>query len=263
MRRQLFAAVAALTLSFGVAGGAFAAGAAPEAPDNDWPQEGIFGKYDKAALVRGFQVFQEVCASCHSLNYIAFRNLTEIGFTNDEVKAIAAEYEVEDGPDEEGEMFMRPARPSDYWPAPFANDNAARASNGGALPPDLSLVIKSKLGGADYLHALLTGYEEEAPEGFELAEGMYYNHYFPGHQIAMPEPLYEEAVEYIDGTEPTLEQLSRDVTQFLAWAAEPELEERKQTGLKVLIFIGIFTALLFVIYKRTWKRLKNKEAKQG
>ncbi|MBE04046.1 MAG: cytochrome c1 [Gammaproteobacteria bacterium] len=235
-----------------------AAGDAPEIPDREWKQEGIFGTYDDSALVRGFQVYQEVCASCHSLNYIAFRNLLEIGFSADEVKTIAMDYEVQDGPDEEGDMFMRPARPSDYWPAPFANDNAARSANGGALPPDLSLIIKSKPNGADYLHALLTGYEEEAPSGFDLAEGMYYNHYFTGHQIAMPQPIYSESVEYIDGTEATVEQQASDVTQFLSWAAEPELEERKQTGLKVLIFLAVLIALLFVIYKRTWKRLKIK-----
>ena len=236
----------------------YAAGDAKEIPDHDWKQEGIFGTYDDSALVRGFQVFQEVCASCHSLNYIAFRNLVDIGFSPDEVKVIAAEYEVQDGPDDEGEMFMRPARPSDYWPAPFANNNAARAANGGALPPDLSLVIKSKPAGADYLYALLTGYEEEPPSGFELAEGMYYNHYYSGHQIAMPQPIYPESVEYVDGTGATIKQQASDVTQFLSWAAEPELEERKQTGLKVLIFLAVFVALLYVIYKRTWKKLKIK-----
>jgi len=263
MRRHLLAAVAALTLGFGIGGNAMASGGAPSAPNRDWQQEGIFGTFDKAALLRGFQVFKEVCASCHSLNYIAFRNLVEIGFTADQAKAIAEEYEVEDGPDDEGEMFMRPARLSDKWPAPFANDNAARASNGGAMPPDLSLIIKARPGGSDYIHGLLVGYEDEAPEHFELADGMSYNHYFPGHQIAMPPPLYEEAVEYVDGTEPTVEQLASDVTQFLAWAAEPELEERKKTGLKVLIFIGIFTALLFAIYKRTWKKLKQAQKAGG
>ncbi len=258
MLRYVCVAFVAFILTIGIATSSYAAAENIEVPDHDWKQEGIFGTYDDAALIRGFQVFQEVCASCHSLNYIAFRNLIELGFTSDEVKLIAAEYEVEGGPDEEGDMFMRPARPSDYWPAPFPNDNAARAANGGSLPPDLSLVIKSKPGGADYLYALLIGYEEEPPEGFDLAEGMYYNKYYSGHQIAMPEPLYEEAVEYVDGTEPTVEQLASDVTQFLSWAAEPELEERKKTGLKVLIFLGILTALLFVIYKKTWKKLKVK-----
>ena len=163
--------------------------------------------------------------------------------------------EVEDGPDDEGEMFMRTAKASDYFPAPFANPQAARTSNGGAFPPDLSVIIKARDNGLNYLYALLTGYEEEPPEHFELAEGMSFNHYFAGNQIAMPEPLYEEAVEYADGTEPTLEQLAHDVSVFLAWTAEPELEIRKKTGLKVLIFIAIFTALIYIIKRRVWAKL--------
>ena len=255
MRARLIAIATALGLAFAGAGAAHAAGATKEAPDHDWKHTGVFGTFDRAELQRGFQVFQEVCASCHSLDFIAFRNLAEIGFTEDQIKVIAAEYEVEDGPDDEGEMFMRPAKPSDYFPAPFPNKQAARASNGGAFPPDLSLIVKARNNGLDYLYALLTGYEEEPPEGFELAEGMNYNHYFPGHQIDMPEPLYEEAVEYADGTEPTLEQHAHDVSVFLAWTAEPELEVRKQTGLKVLIFIAIFTALLYIIKRRIWAKL--------
>ncbi len=257
MRARLIAIAASLGLALGLGGAStgYAAGGAKEPPDHEWKHTGVFGTFDRAELQRGFQVFQEVCASCHSLDYIAFRNLAEIGFTEDQIKAIAVEYEVEDGPDNEGEMFMRPAKPSDYFPAPFANPQAARASNGGAYPPDLSLIVKARNNGLDYLYAILTGYEEEPPDGFELAEGMNYNHYFPGNQIAMPEPLYEEAVEYADGTEPTLEQLAHDVSVFLAWTAEPELEVRKQTGLKVLIFIAIFTALLYIIKRRIWAKL--------
>ena len=257
MRAQLVAIAASLVLTLGLVGSrtAYAAGAAEEPPDHDWKHTGVFGTFDRSELQRGFQVFQEVCASCHSLDYIAFRNLTEIGFSEDQIKAIAAEYEVEDGPDDEGEMFMRPAKASDYFPAPFANPQAARAANGGAYPPDLSLIVKARNNGLDYLYAVLTGYEEEPPGSFELAEGMNYNRYFPGHQIAMPEPLYEEAVEYADGTEATLEQLAHDVSVFLAWTAEPELEVRKKTGLKVLIFIAIFTALLYIIKRRIWAKL--------
>jgi len=232
-----------------------AAGDALEPPDHEWSHTGVFGTFDRAELQRGFQVFQEVCASCHSLNYIAFRNLIEIGFSEDQVKAIASEYEVEDGPDGEGEMFMRSARPSDYFPAPFANSQAARSANGGSLPPDLSLMVKARDGGLDYLYGILVGYEEEPPDGFELAEGMSYNHYFPGHQIAMPEPLYEDAVEYSDGTEASIDQLAHDVSVFLAWTAEPELEIRKQTGLKVLIFLAVFTALIYIIKRRVWAKL--------
>ena len=258
IRARLIAMAAALGLTFagaGLAGVAHAAGDTAELPDHEWKHTGVFGTFDRSELQRGFQVFQEVCASCHSLEFIAFRNLAEIGFSEDQIKAFAAEYEVEDGPDNEGEIFMRAARPSDYFPSPFANPQAARASNGGALPPDLSLIVKARDGGIDYLYGILTSYEEEPPEGVELAEGMSYNHYFPGHQIAMPEPLYEEAVEYGDGTEPTLEQLSHDVSVFLAWAAEPEMEIRKKTGLKVLIFIAIFTALIYIIKRRIWARL--------
>jgi ubiquinol-cytochrome c reductase cytochrome c1 subunit len=255
MRAQLFAIAAALGLMFAGIGSAQASGDTPEAPDHDWQHTGVFGTFDRGELQRGFQVFQEVCASCHSLNYIAFRNLLDIGFDVEQVKAIAAEYEVEDGPDNEGDMYMRTAKPSDYFPAPFANPQAARFSNGGANPPDLSVITKARDGGIDYLYGILTGYEEEAPDGFELAEGMSYNHYYPGHQIAMPEPLYEEAVEYADGTEPTLEQLAHDVSVFLAWTAEPEMEIRKKTGLKVLIFIAIFTALIYVIKRRIWAKL--------
>ncbi len=255
MRAQLIAIAAILGLVFTGIGTARASGDAAEVPDHEWQHTGVFGTFDRGELQRGFQVFQEVCASCHSLDFIAFRNLLEIGFNADQIKAIAAEYEVEDGPDDEGEMFMRPARASDYFPAPFANQQAARASNGGAFPPDLSVIVKARDGGLDYLYALLIGYEEEPPEGVELAEGMSYNHYFSGHQIAMPEPLYEEAVEYADGTEPTLEQLAHDVSVFLAWTAEPELEIRKKTGLKVLIFIAIFTALIYIIKRRVWAKL--------
>ena len=253
VRRALAAATVCAFAALG--GGAFAAGDGIDIPDQDWAHEGVFGTFDRGALQRGFQVFEEVCAVCHSLRYIAFRNLAEIGFTEEEAKAIAAQHEVEDGPDDEGAMFTRPARLADYWPSPFANDNEARAANGGALPPDLSLIVKAREGGSDYLYALMAGYEDEAPEGVEMAAGMSYNRYFPGHQIAMPPPLYDEAVEYADGTPATLDQHARDVTAFLAWTAEPELEERKQTGLKVLIFVFILTAVLFVIYRRVWARL--------
>ena len=255
MRRLALAALTAAIIGVAAAGHANASGEAEHPPDQDWQHEGVFGSFDRAALQRGFQVFREVCASCHALKYIAFRNLPEIGYSEDAAKAIAAEYEVEDGPDNEGEMFMRAARLSDYFPAPFPNPQAAQAANNGSMPPDLSLITKAREGGPDYLYALLTGYEEEPPEDVELQDGMSYNAYFPGHQIAMPAPLYEEAVEYEDGTEATIGQMAEDLTVFLSWAAEPTLEERKRTGLKVLIFIGIFTALLFVIYRRVWARL--------
>ena len=228
-----------------------AAGAKPEA--RDWSFHGMFGTYDRGALQRGFQIYREVCAACHSMSLVAYRNLTGIGLSEDQIKAVAAEYEVTDGPNEEGEMYSRPAKPSDRFVAPFANDNAARASNNGALPPDLSLMAKARKGGPDYLYALLTGYKEESPEGVTLMEGMQYNVYFTGNQIAMAPPLADDAVEYQDGTKPTLAQLAQDVTTFLNWAAEPELEERKRMGIKVLLFLIVLTAMMYALKRQVWR----------
>jgi ubiquinol-cytochrome c reductase cytochrome c1 subunit len=249
--------VAASILTAGcglVANDVEAAGEPIELMNKTWPHEGPFGKFDKAAAQRGFQVYREVCSSCHSLDFIAFRNLTDLGFTEDEVKALAEEYEVTDGPDDAGDMFERPGKPSDHLPAPFANENAARASNGGALPPDLSLITKARANGVDYVYSLLQGYEEP-PADFELGEGMSYNAYFPGHQIAMAQPIDEEAVEYADGTQATLEQMSSDVTTFLTWAAEPKLEERKGTGLKAMMFLIIMTGLFYATKRKIWSDL--------
>ena len=228
-----------------------AAGAKPEA--QDWSFHGMFGTYDRGALQRGFQIYLEVCAACHSMNLVAYRNLAGIGLSEDQIKAVAAEYEVTDGPNEEGEMYSRPAKPSDRFVAPFANDNAARASNNGALPPDLSLMAKARKGGPDYLYALLTGYKEESPEGVTLMEGMQYNVYFTGNQIAMAPPLADDAVEYQDGTKPTLAHLAQDVTTFLNWAAEPELEERKRMGIKVLLFLIVLTAMMYALKRQVWR----------
>lgn len=228
-----------------------AAGAAGDLLHKDWPHDGPFGEFDKAAAQRGLQVYREVCAGCHSLNFIAFRNFADLGFGEEEIKAIAAEYDVTDGPDEEGEMFERPGMPSDRFPAPFANDNAARAANGGALPPDLSLITKARADGVNYLYSLLQGYEEQ-PADFELGEGMSYNAYFGGHQIAMAQPLDEDAVEYSDGTKATLEQMSNDVSTFLTWTAEPKLEERKGTGLKAMMFLIILTGLFYATKRKIW-----------
>ena len=221
-------------------------------PARDWSFDGMFGTFDRGAAQRGFQVYQEVCAACHSLKLVAYRNLSGIGLSEDQIKAIAAEVEVTDGPNDEGEMFQRPARPSDRFVKPFANDNAARAANNGALPPDLSLMVKARKGGADYLHALLTGYKEEPPDGIKLSEGMNYNLYFPGNQIAMAPPVTEDAVEYADGTKATADQIASDVATFLAWAAEPELEERKRMGIKVMLFLIVLTAMMFALKRQIW-----------
>ena len=216
-----------------------------------WSFKGFFGTFDRGELQRGFQVYKEVCAGCHSLNYISFRNLADLGFNEEEIKVIAKEYEVEDGPNNDGEMFTRSAIPSDTWPAPYPNDNAARAGNNGALPPDLSLMVDARVGGADYLYALLSGYHE-APDGQEVADGMYYNAYYPGHQIAMPSPLSDDGVEYSDGTAATINQQARDVSAFLAWATEPNMEQRKRMGVMVLIFLTAMTGLFYVSKRKIW-----------
>jgi len=249
MRKILASAAAGVVLLAGVS--AFAAGDAEAPKSVDWPHGGPFGTYDRAALQRGYQVYAEVCAACHSLRLIAFRNLTEIGLSEAEAKAIAAEYDVEDGPDDEGEMFDRPAKLSDYFPSPFPNDNAARAGNNGALPPDLSLIAKARANGHNYLYSLLTGYQD-APDDFALGEGLHYNPWFPGKQLAMAQPLYEDSVEYADGTPATVEQMSKDVTTFMAWAAEPTMEARKRMGVKVLLFLIVFTGVLYAAKRKIW-----------
>lgn len=225
-----------------------------ELPDRQWSFEGIFGSFDMNSVQRGLQVYLEVCAGCHGLELIAFRNLSDLGYNEDEVKAIAANFTVIDGPDDNGEMFERPGLPFDRFPPPFANDKAAAAANGGAVPPDLSLMAKARMNGADYLHALLTGYRDPPPD-FDLLDGLSYNEYFPGHQIAMAQPLDDGYVEYMDGTEATLDQMAIDVTTFLAWTAEPELEERKQMGIKVILFLIVLTGLLYAVKRKIWADL--------
>ena len=244
------AAVAALAGAF--AGGVALAAEAPEPISRDWPHSGVFGSFDRAALQRGMQVYKSVCAGCHGLKYVAFRNLEALGYNEDEISAIAADYYVEDGPDDFGDMFEREAVASDRWPSPFANEQAARAANGGADPPDLSVITKARAGGEDYIYSLLVGYEEP-PEGFELMAGMNYNEYFAGHQIGMAQPLWPDMVEYQDGTEATVSQMAADVTQFLHWAAEPKLEARKQTGIKVILFLIAMSIIFYAYKRRIWR----------
>ncbi len=246
----------AAVLGLALAAPAGSASAEVEAlPARDWSFDGPFGRFDMPALQRGFQVYKEVCSGCHGVKYISFRSLAKIGLGEADIEAIAAEYEVEDGPDDEGEMYMRPGRPSDLIPVPFPNDRAARAVNNGALPPDLSLIAKARKGGADYLYAVLTGYAEEAPEDCDLGEGMSYNRFFPGCQIAMPQPLVGDDVEYVDGTEATVEQMAADLTQFLMWAAEPGLEDSKRIGLKAFLFLIVLTALFYASKRKIWAKL--------
>ena len=252
-RKTLLGLGLGLAMASGVA---FAAGDAGKITEREWSFSGPFGHYDKAALQRGFQVYREVCASCHGLDHIAFRNLADLGYNEAEVKAIAAEYEVVDGPDDEGEMFTRPAVPADRIPAPFANENAARASNGGAYPPDLSLIIKARPNGANYVYSLLVGYGD-APAEMDVPEGMHYNDAYSGHMIAMAAPLYGEDVEYADGSDTSLEAVSADVVSFLAWTSEPEMEKRKRIGIAVLVFLAVMGVITFRAKQYIWADLKK------
>ena len=232
-----------------------------------WEQDGLFGlgvtgTFDRAQLQRGFQVYKEVCAACHGLQRVAFRSLTDIGFSEPEVKAIAKSYEVASIDDKTGEPSTRKAIPSDYFPSPYPNEVAARAANNNALPPDLSLITKAREGGKDYLHSLLVGYTN-APAGHEVPEGLYYNPYFANLNIAMPPPLASAGqVTYADGQpQPTIEQMSQDVTTFLDWAAEPKAEARKRTGTAVMIFLLILTILSYFTYRKVWADLKGAGAR--
>ncbi len=254
MKTTLFAALIAGALAFPAVTNA---SEGPKLPAQKWSFDGPTGHFDRAQMKRGWQVFKSVCAACHSAHQLYYRNLVELGFSEAEAKQIAAGDNVPAGPNEAGEThvdgqpIMRPAQPSDKIAPPYANPAAARAANNGALPPDLSLITKARKGGADYVHAILTGYKEP-PAGFQLQAGMNYNEYFAGHQIAMPAPLVEGAITFEDGTNATVDQMAKDVSAFLTWAAEPELEERKRMGIKILAFLLVFTALLFALKRRIW-----------
>ena len=231
---------------------------------NNWSFEGVFGTFDRASLQRGYQVYQEVCSGCHSVQHLSYRNLSEKGgpeFSIEEVKAIAAQFEVTDGPNEDGEMFTRPGRPSDKFVSPFSNVKAAAAANGGAYPPDMSVLTKARKGGAAYIYSLLMGYEE-APTGYELDDGVYYNKYMPGQKIKMAEPISDGAVEYADGTETTKAQIARDVTTFLVWAADPHLEARHKTGFKVFFYLIILLTLVYLSKQKVWSRFGSKEEEE-
>jgi ubiquinol-cytochrome c reductase cytochrome c1 subunit len=232
-----------------------AAGEAYPPPNVRFTFDGLFGTFDRGQLQRGFQVYKEVCAACHAMRQLSYRNLLEIGLTEAQVRNIAAQFEVVDGPNDQGEMFERPARLSDRFRRPFPNEQAARAANNGAYPPDLSLIVKARKNGADYLHALLTGYSEPPP-GFELMDGMHYNRYFPGQQIAMPNVLNPGQLEFADGTEATVENMARDVTAFLAWAAEPELEQRRQMGVRIILFLIVLGGLTYAVKRKIWADVK-------
>ncbi|RJG44200.1 cytochrome c1 [Mesorhizobium sp. DCY119] len=236
-----------------------------------WSFAGPFGTYDKAQLQRGLKVYKEVCSACHSMELVAFRTLEDLGYSEAQVKAFAAEYEVQDGPNADGEMFTRKAIPSDHFPSPFPNHAAAAAANGGAAPPDFSLIAKARgvergfptfifdiftqyaEAGPDYIHALLTGFDEQPPAGMQIAEGTHYNPYFiAGKSLAMAKPISDDQVTYDDGAPQTVDQYSRDVSAFLMWAAEPHLEARKQTGFRVMAFLLLFGALVYLTKRKVW-----------
>ena len=274
MLNKLLSIAAALVLS---AGTAFAAeeGGTPHYPlkkpvKQDWSFAGPFGHYDRAQLQRGLKVYVENCSACHSMNKVAFRTLEGLGYSEEQVKALAATYTITDGPNADGEMFERPGIPSDYFPSPFPNPEAAAVANNGAVPPDFSLIAKARAvergfptfifdiftmyaeNGPDYIYNLLTGYED-APEGVEVQDGTHYNpHFIAGSALAMAMPLFEDGVTFDDGTPSTVEQQAKDITAFLMWAAEPHLEERKKTGFRVLVFLAFFAGLLYLTKRRIY-----------
>lgn len=283
--KNSLAAAAFLAATFAASSGpVIAAGGEPiEIERQDWTFGGITGHFDRAQLQRGYKVYKEVCAACHNMKFMYFRNLSQPGgpeFSAEQTEAIAASVEVEDGPNDEGEMFMRPGKPSDRFPLRFKNDKEAAAANNGAVPPDLSLMAKARTvethaawymfpvnmakdlatqyqeSGPDYLHALLTGYVDP-PADMQMSEGMNYNKAYPGHQIAMVNPLSDGVVEYEDGTPATVENYSKDVTAFLMWSAEPKLEERKKLGLKVILYLIILSALLYLSKRALWRNVDH------
>jgi ubiquinol-cytochrome c reductase cytochrome c1 subunit len=239
--------------------------------EESWSFAGPFGTYDKGQLQRGLKIYKEVCSACHSMNLVSFRTLEHLGYSEAQVKALAAEYTIQDGPNNDGEMYERPGIPSDHFPSPFPNDIAAAAANGGAAPPDMSLLAKARgvergfptfifdiftqyaENGPDYIHSLLTGYGEEPPEGMQIPEGTYYNPYFiSAKSLAMPPPLSDDQITYDDGTPQTVDQYSRDISAFLMWTAEPHLEERKKTGFSVMVFLLLFGGLVYLTKRKVW-----------
>ena len=241
----------------------------PLPPRQKWSFAGPLGHWDRAQLQRGFKVYREVCGVCHGLKLVAFRDLADLGFSEGQIKTIAAEYKIQDGPNDQGEMFERDGRPADRFPAPWPNENAARARYNG-VPPDFSVLAKARSyergglwfvldlftqfqeQGVDYIHALMMGYKEKPPADFSLPQGAFYNDYFPGHALTMPPPLSDKRVDYTDGSPTTVDQYSKDVAAFMMWAAEPTMETRKRIGLQVMVFLIVFAGLLYFTKKKVW-----------
>ena len=261
MRSSLLALILALVAP-GAASAQDSVNEAPEIAHQSWSFSSPFGTYDDAQLQRGFEVYRQVCSNCHSMRLLSYRNLGEPGgpeFPPKKIEEIASQVQVTDGPNDKGEMFQRPARPSDHFRSPFANEQQARNANNGALPPDLSVMAKAREGGPDYIYAILTGYTDP-PQGFQLAPGMHYNKAFPGHQLAMPPPLSDGVITYGDGTKPTLDNYARDVAAYLMWAAEPKLEERHKTGTRVMIYLIVFAVIMYLAKRAVWARLHHRDA---
>lgn len=273
-----------VSLGFAAAALALPASAADEIPHFplkdpprlSWSFAGPFGTWNKAQLQRGLQVYTEVCSNCHSMNLVSFRNLSALGYSEAQVAGFAADHQVQDGPNDQGEMFKRPGKPNDYFPAPFANEEAAAYANGGAAPPDFSTIAKARAvesgfpgfifdvfrmyttQGPDYVHALLTGYGQKPPKGVAVPSGTYYNPYFHSAvSLKMPPPLSDGLVKYTDGTPETVDQYARDVAAFQMWAAEPHMMERKRTGFVVIIFLIIFTSLIYLTKKAVYSRIEH------
>ena len=267
--------------AIGIALGSMSALQAAEYPlkkpvPQKWSFAGPFGTYDRGQLQRGFMIYRESCAACHSMELVPFRMLEGLGYSDEQVRALAAEYEVEDGPNADGEMFMRPAIPSDYFPAPYPNLETAALSNNGAVPPDFSLIAKARAvergfptfvfdiftqyaeSGPDYIYSLLTGYEEDVPDYVDVQPGTYYNpHFLSGTVLSMAQPIYDEQFTYEDGSPETLDQYARDVTAFLMWAAEPHLEARKRTGFNVMVFLALFGTLVYLTKRKVWSKIDH------
>ena len=225
----------------------------------EWSFKGFFGKFDRASLQRGYQVYAEVCSACHSMKYLSYRNLVEAGgpeFSEEQAKVIASQYEVTDGPNNDGEMFTRPARLSDNFVGSFANEEEAKAANGGSYPPDMSVLVKARKGGANYIYSVLLGYDDP-PSDITLDDGVYYNTFISGNKIKMAKPLSESLVQYSDGTPATEEQMAKDVTTFLAWAAEPHLEARHKLGFRTVTYLIIITILVYFSMKKVWSRIET------
>jgi len=246
------------TLWFALEQSVKASGTEVHPPANPWTHDGVLKSYDHDGIRRGYEVYKQVCAACHSLKYIAYRNLVGVSHTEEEAKTEAAEAMIQDGPNDVGDYYQRPGKLADYFPSPYANEEAARAANNGSYPPDLSYIVAARKGGEDYIFALLTGYYD-APAGIDLKEGQYYNPYFAGGAISMAKALYDEAIEYSDGTPPTASQLAKDVTTFLKWASEPEHDDRKRAIVKLIGISTVVGLSLYYLYRHKWTSMKSRK----